>query len=106
MLLGVSQQAVHRACRIGRLRFEVINGRRALQRDGLERRWHGSSQRRVMVPVAQEPAPDWPRIAAQLNAYLGDSWPAPPWSGDQVNTLAMCLSLAEEGEEAEVNTNA
>lgn len=41
-------------------------------------------------------APDWARIAEQLNAYLGDNWPAPPYSADQAATLAMCLSLAEE----------
>ena len=40
--------------------------------------------------------PDWASVAEQLNAYLGDSWPAPPWSADQAVTLAMCLSLAQE----------
>jgi hypothetical protein len=75
MLLGVSEQAVHKACA----------------------RWHGSSQRRVMrAPVDLEPGPDWVAVADQLNAYLGPSWPAPPWSGDQCNTVAMALSLAEE----------
>jgi hypothetical protein len=35
-------------------------------------------------------------VAARLNSYLGDNWPAPPWSGDQVATLALLLSMAEE----------
>jgi len=39
----------------------------------------------------------WDAVAVRLNAYLGDSWPAPPYSGDQVATLAMCLGLAQEG---------
>lgn len=43
-----------------------------------------------------EAGPNWQRIANKLNAYLGDSWPAPPWDGDQAATVAMCLSLAEE----------
>jgi hypothetical protein len=35
----------------------------------------------------------WTAMAEQLNAYLGDSWPAPPWSAEQVNTLFMCAAL-------------
>jgi hypothetical protein len=52
------------------------------------------------LPTTEEPVEardegsDWEGIAERLNAYLGDRWPAPPYSGDQVNTLAMCLSLA------------
>ena len=48
---------------------------------------------------AVELGPDWPNwaaVAEQLNAYLGDNWPAPPWSADQAATVAMCLSLAQE----------
>jgi hypothetical protein len=48
---------------------------------------------------AVELGPDWPKwsaVAEQLNAYLGDSWPAPPYSAAQAATLAMCLSLAQE----------
>jgi len=45
---------------------------------------------------ARDQAPGWQAVAARLNGYLGDGWPAPPWDGDQVATLAMCLSLAEE----------
>ena len=98
MLLGVSEQAVHKACRCGRIRFEMFSGVRVLERENLSARWHGSSQRRVMrAPVDLGPAgPDWVAVADQLNAYLGPSWPAPPWSGDQCNTVAMALSLAVE----------
>jgi hypothetical protein len=42
--------------------------------------------------------PDWARIAQLLNGYLGDSWPAPPYTGEQAATLAMCLALATDGE--------
>lgn len=45
---------------------------------------------------AVELGPDWALVAEHLNAYLGDSWPAPPYSGDQAATVAMCLSLAQE----------
>jgi hypothetical protein len=45
---------------------------------------------------AVELGPDWAEVAEQLNAYLGPQWPAPPWSADQVATVAMCLSLAQE----------
>lgn len=31
-----------------------------------------------------------------LNACLGDAWPAPPWSADQVATLALVLELASD----------
>ena len=54
----------------------------------------------AMAPITawcdSQRAPDWGQIAEQFNAYLGDSWPAPPYSGGQTATLAMCLSLAEE----------
>jgi len=43
-----------------------------------------------------EPGPDWVAVAQQLNRYLGPKWPAPPWSAEQVNTVAMALSLAVE----------
>jgi hypothetical protein len=35
-------------------------------------------------------------VAERLNAYLGANWPTVPWSGDQVATLALLLSMAEE----------
>jgi len=31
-----------------------------------------------------------------MNGYLGDGWPAPPYSADQVATLALCLEMAQE----------
>jgi len=97
MLLGVSEQAVHKACRCGRIRFEMFSGVRVLERENLSARWHGSSQRRVMrAPVDLEPRTDWVAVADQLNAYLGPTWPAPPYSGDQAATLQMALSLALE----------
>ncbi len=43
-----------------------------------------------------EPSLNWPAIAEALNAYLSDDWPAPPWSGDQAATVAICLTLAQE----------
>lgn len=97
MLLGVSEQAVHKACRCGRIQFQMFSGVRVLERENLSARWQGSSQRRVMrAPVDLDPGPDWVAIADQLNAYLGAAWPAPPYSGDQAATLQMCLSLAME----------
>ena len=35
-------------------------------------------------------------VAKRLNSYLGAKWPTVPWSGDQVATLALLLSMAEE----------
>ena len=99
-LLGVSVQAVHKACRTGRIRVHHVRGVRVLERDGLERRWWGSSQRLADRPaplLAAEP-PDWDKIAALLNGYLGSGWPAPPWDADQVATVALCLSMATDGE--------
>ncbi len=50
----------------------------------------------ITVWCASQVMPVWARIAQLLNGYLGDSWPAPPYSADQASTLAMALSLAEE----------
>jgi len=36
-------------------------------------------------------------VVARLNGYLGDGWTGPPWDGDQVATLALCLEMAREG---------
>jgi len=44
---------------------------------------------------ARDKAPAWDAVAKRLNAYLGDGWPAPPWDGDQVATLALCLEMAQ-----------
>jgi len=55
----------------------------------------------AMAPInrwieARDQAPAWEAVAERLNAYLGPSWPAPPWDGDQVSTLALCLEMARE----------
>jgi hypothetical protein len=56
----------------------------------------GAYTDRVMAGLDSAPAPDWAAIAAKLNEFLGEDWPAPPWSAAQVNTVAMVLALAEE----------
>ena len=73
---------------------------------GQERHWPvvelsdeelGARCNEVMAGLdAVELGPDWASVAEQLNAFLGDNWPAPPYSPDQTATLAMVLSLAEE----------
>jgi hypothetical protein len=42
------------------------------------------------------PSVHWQRIAELVNGFLGPDWPAPPWSAEQVNTLCMAVSLAED----------
>jgi len=44
----------------------------------------------------QQQEANWSRVALLLTEYLGPTWPAPPWDGQQANTLAMALSLAQE----------
>ena len=46
--------------------------------------------------AARDQGPDWERIAEVLNGYLGPQWPAPPWDSEQVATLALLLSMAED----------
>jgi len=46
--------------------------------------------------AARDQAPAWDAVATRLNDFLGPSWPAPPYSGDQVATLALCLEMAQE----------
>jgi hypothetical protein len=78
--------------------------------------WHQPRRRPVAAPLAElsdeelgarcdevmsgldavELGPDWVELAEQLNAYLGDSWPPPPWDSGQAATVAMCLALAQE----------
>ena len=98
-ILGISSQAIYAGLRCGRVSFTRVQGRKVLQRDGLEERWWGSSQRVAdhPQPAPVEAGPDWERIATKLNRYLGGGrWPGPPWSADQANTVAMALSLAVE----------
>jgi len=35
-------------------------------------------------------------VAQRLNSYLGPDWPAPPYSADQVATIALCKGMALE----------
>ncbi len=77
---------MHQGLRKGIVRHQLVNGRKMLDPHRLVQRWKG---------VSDEEA-----LAERLNSYLGESWPAPPWSGDQAATVAMCLSLAEEAAEA------
>jgi len=45
----------------------------------------------------RDEGPQWEVIAERLNDFLDPSWPGPPWDGDQVATLAVCLEMAQEG---------
>ncbi len=51
-----------------------------IERARLVQRWKG---------VSDEEA-----LAARLNSYLGDKWPAPPYTADQWQTLRVVLELA------------
>ena len=46
--------------------------------------------------IASQDAPAWDQIADRMNAYLG-AWSAPPWTAEEVNTMAMALAMAQEG---------
>ena len=46
--------------------------------------------------IAGQEAPAWDQIADRMNEYLG-AWSAPPWTAEEVNTMAMALALAQEG---------
>jgi hypothetical protein len=81
-ILGITLQAVHQGLGKGIVRYQLVNGRKMLERDRLVQRWKG---------VSDEEA-----LAARLNSYLGETWPTPPWSCEQVATLALLLSMAEE----------
>jgi excisionase family DNA binding protein len=94
--LGVSCAAIYKGLGAGRLAYQLVGGRRMLRSEGLEQRWHGSSQRRRVIPPAPEPGPDWAAIAEAANAYLDASWGPPPWPADRWATLAMVASLASE----------
>ena len=69
----------------------------------LRQRGQGLTQIRYNSPLwrrsgAEEiTEPAWDAVAERLNAYLGPTWPGPPWDGDQVATLALCLEMAQEG---------
>ena len=36
------------------------------------------------------------QITENLNNYLGDNWPSPPWDTKQVATLLVCVEMAKE----------
>lgn len=80
--MGISLQAVHQGLRKGIVRHQLVNGRKMIDPHRLVQRWKGVS--------------DQEAVAQTLNAYLGAGWPAPPWDGDQVATLALCLEMADE----------
>jgi hypothetical protein len=55
----------------------------------------------AMAPIdrwieGQQQEASWERVALLLTEYLGPTWPAPPWDGEQTATVAMALSLAQE----------
>ena len=59
----------------------------------------GLVQVRYSSPLWRSDEPEaspWDGVAERLNSYLGANWPTVPWSGDQVATLALLLSMAEE----------
>ena len=123
-LLGISKVSVYKALNCGRLEYRTIEGRKCIERRDLKTRYWGSSQRfadrplhglaelaaamptdaelaAAMRPIddwiqGQQQEANWERVAERLNAYLGPTWPAPPWDGQQANTLAMALALAQE----------
>ncbi len=56
----------------------------------------------AMAPIdrwieGQQQEANWERVALLLTEYLGPSWPAPPWDGEQAATVALCLEMAREG---------
>jgi excisionase family DNA binding protein len=113
-LLGISKVSVYKAINCGRLDYRTIEGRKCIRRDGLKTRYWGSSQRFADRPLralaelaaamptdadlaaAMAPIDRWERVAELLTEYLGPTWPAPPWDGEQTATVAMALSLAQE----------
>ena len=60
----------------------------------------GLVQVRYSSPLWRSDEPEaspWDGVAERLNSYLGACWPPVPYSADQVATLALLLSMAEEG---------
>ncbi len=102
VIVGVTPAAVHKRIRAGTIASETArNGQRILKRDGLERRWWGSSQRIADMPdhgrQAISSAPDWQAIADRFNAFIDPAaWGPPPWTADQLQTLQTLLELATD----------
>ena len=51
LLLGVSKVALYKALNVGRLEYRTIEGRKCIERQGLEARFWGSSQRVADRPL-------------------------------------------------------
>ena len=82
-ILGITLQAVHQGLRRGTVRFELVNGRRMIERDRLVQRWKG---------VSDEEA-----LAERCNSMLDCSaWGPPPFTADQWQTLMVVLEMAGE----------
>ncbi|WP_398335180.1 hypothetical protein [Vulcanococcus sp.] len=79
-ILGITLQAVHQGLRKGIVRHELVNGRKMLDPHRLVQRWRGVSDQEARVQ--------------RLNSYLGDKWPAPPYTADQWQTLRVVLEMA------------
>ncbi len=99
MIVGVTPQAVHKRIRAGTIASDTTaSGQRILKRDGLERRWWGSTQRIADMPDhgrAALAAPDWEAIADRFNAFIDPAaWGPPPWTADQLQTLQTLLEMA------------
>lgn len=101
MIVGVTPQAVHKRIRAGTIASDTTaSGQRILKRDGLERRWWGSTQRIADMPGhgrAALAAPDWQAIADRFNAFIDPAaWGPPPWTADQLQTLQTLLEMASD----------
>ena len=76
LLLGVSKVALYKALNVGRLEFRTIEGRKCIERQGLEARYWGSSQRVADRPLHGLPSPMAELSDSDLGAYcdehLGD----------------------------------
>ncbi len=81
-ILGISKAAVYAGLRKGIVRYELRHGRMMVDPRRLVQRWRGVSDQEA-----------W---AQRLNAFLGDNWPSPPYSAEQVATLALCIEMARE----------
>jgi hypothetical protein len=53
-ILGITLQAVHQGLRRGTVRFELVNGRRMIERDRLVQRWKGVSDEEVLAGTTVE----------------------------------------------------